>query len=546
MKILAIDIGTAHIKSVIVEARFKGFGFKGFDISLHDITSVPDAWEPTVPSERMLSPGQIAILGEIRNRYGAGVDRIVTNLPFALYSSRFQTFPIKDKRKVNAAIKFAIEDEIPFDLDDCVVSSHLFPTKTKETHVITVFAPVAPLQGFLESIQQVGLSPDCLMTEDAALAAQFQRIKGEKPRCVAVLNLGHRKTGMYFFRESLPVLHRNSMVGGYDVTLAISQRYQIGIAEAELAKTDRGFLAVPGMQLNADQQAFSETIRGALEPVFHDFQQSLMAFTSRYNEPLDAVYICGGTSLLPGLPEYLANRWQKKVLPLQVTQLFPQITIRPQKGLEWLLPIATGLGLSQVSGEGRSLINLRTGKLHGASRGLKLDFQQFVYPAKLALILYVVAMISVIGQSILLKKEREKKDVQLTRVLKSATGVTSASQLDTLKMNPDRLRAKLREKENEHLSKGSGGVASYTIDLIYDLTKGMPAGSVMEVKTFDLTGSKLTLDVESPTQKDAEAASSALAALPALQNAKASPLTPGKGNARRFTLNAVLPMRKGN
>ncbi len=65
MKILAIDIGTAHIKSVIVEARFKGFGFKGFDISLHDITSVPDAWDPSVPSERLLSPGQIAVLGEM-------------------------------------------------------------------------------------------------------------------------------------------------------------------------------------------------------------------------------------------------------------------------------------------------------------------------------------------------------------------------------------------------------------------------------------------------------------------------------------------------
>ncbi len=108
MKILAIDIGTAHIKSVIVEARFKAFGFKGFDISLHDITSVPDAWEPATPGENLLSPGQLATLAEIRNRYGAGVDRIVTNLPFALYSSRFQTFPIKDKRKVAAAVKFTL------------------------------------------------------------------------------------------------------------------------------------------------------------------------------------------------------------------------------------------------------------------------------------------------------------------------------------------------------------------------------------------------------------------------------------------------------
>ncbi|HEY8279043.1 MAG TPA: pilus assembly protein PilM [Bdellovibrionota bacterium] len=545
MKILAIDIGTAHIKSVIVEARFKAFGFKGFDISLHDITSVPDAWEPVFPNERLLSPGQLSTLAEIRSRYAAGVDRIVTNLPYSLYSSRFQTFPLKDKRKVQAAVKFAIEDEIPFDLDDCVMSSQLYPTKAKETHVLTGFAPIPPLKGFLDSLQEIQLSPDCLMMDDAALAAQFLRTKGERPKNVAVLNLGHRKTGMFFFRDSLPVLHRNSMVGGYHVTAAISQRYNIGLAEAELAKTDRGFLAVAGMQLNADQQAFSETIRQALEPVFHDFQQSLMAFSSRYSEPVDAIYLCGGTSLLPGLPEFLAQRWQKRILPLQVTHLFPQISIRPQRGLEWLLPNATAIGLSQVGGEGRSQINLRSGKLYSNSRGLKLDFKQFVYPAKLALILYLVAMTSVIGQTIILRGERAKKDDQLTRAIKNVVGGGSNSFIETLKTNPDRLKAKLREKENEFQAKGAGGGSSATLDLLQDLTKGMPPSATMEVKQFELVGNKLTLKIESPSQGDAERASAALAQLPFLMGAKAGPIEPGKGNRKRFTLTATLPAKRG-
>ena len=55
----------------------------------------------------MLSDGQLATLAEIKQRYGAGVDRIVTNLPFSLYGSRAQSFPIKDKRKVMAAVRFA-------------------------------------------------------------------------------------------------------------------------------------------------------------------------------------------------------------------------------------------------------------------------------------------------------------------------------------------------------------------------------------------------------------------------------------------------------
>ncbi len=547
MKILAIDIGTAHIKSVIVEARFKAFGFKGFDIALHDITSVPDAWEPASPGDQLLSPGQLATLAEIYQRYGAGVDRIVTNLPFALYSSRFQTFPLKDKRKVLSAVKFAIEDEIPFDLEECVVSSHLFPTKVKETHVLTTFAPVPPLQSFLDTLQaHAKLSPDCLMTEDAAFTAQFQRIKGEKPRNVAVLNLGHRKSGMFFFRDGLPVMHRNTMLGGYDVTKAISQRYNIGVAEAELAKTDRGFLAVPGMQVNPDQQAFSDTILAALEPIFHDFQQRLMAYTSRYNEQLQLVYVAGGTALLPGLPEFLSQRWQKKVMPLQITHLFPQISIRPQGPLEWFLPTAAALGISQVSGEARSQINLRSGKLFGGTRGLKLDFKQFVYPAKLALTLYVVAMVSVVGQSFFLQRERNRKDEQLTRAVRSVAGGGSASFIEGLKNSPDRLKAKLREKESEFQNLGAAGGGSSTLDLIYDLSKNMPPNAGMEVKQFELVGNKLTLKVESPTQGDAERAASALTGLPFFQGAKTTPLEAGKGNRKRFTLNTNLVPRKGN
>lgn len=539
MKILAIDIGTAHIKSVIVDTRFKSF-----DISLHDVSSVPDAWEPSSPSDRLLSPGQIATLLEVKNRYGAGVDRIVTNLPYALYGSRFQTFPLKDKRKVQAAVKFAIEDEIPFDVDDCVISSHLYPTKTKETHVLTSFAPIAPLQAFLDSLQQIQLSPDCMISEDAALSAQFLRAKGDKPKTMAVINLGHKKSGMFFFRECLPVFHRTTMVGGYDVTKAISQRYNIGLAEAELAKTDRGFLAAPGMQLNADQQAFSETILAALEPVFHDFQQSLMAFTSRFNEPLQTVYVFGGTSLLPGLPEYLSQRWQKKVIPLHVTHLFPQISIRPQSGLELVLPSATAMGLSQVTGEGRSQINLRTGKLFGTGRGLKLDFKQFVYPAKLALTIYLVAMISVIGQTFFLRSEWNRKDEQLTRVLKPLLGI-SASQLEALKSNPDKLKSRLRDKENEFQAKGSGGGSSGTLELLYDLSKNMPMNAAMEIKNFELVGNKLTLKVESPSQGDADRAASALSSLPFLTGAKTAPIEGGKGSNKRFSLTSILSTRKG-
>ncbi len=537
MKILAIDIGSAHIKSVIVESKFKRF-----DVVLHDITSVPDAWEPISPASQILSPGQLSTLAAIRQRYGDGVNRIVTNLPFSLYSSRFQTFPLKDKRKVHAAVRFAIEDEIPFDAEDCIITSHLYPTKIKETHVLTGYAPVADLERFIEGMTSMGLSPNCLMMEDAALAAQFLRMKNAKPITCAVLNIGHRKTGMYLFKNSLPVLHRNTMVAGYDITEAISTRYSLGMAEAELAKVDRGFLAVPGMQLNPDQVAFSETIRTAMEPIFSDFQQSMLAFTSRFNENLDVIYISGGTSLLPGLAEYLAHRWQKRVLPLEITNLYPNFSIQPQKNVEWLLPQATALGISQVSGEHRSNINFRSGKLHAASQGLQLNYKQFLYPAKLALTLYLVAILSVIGQTFLLRKQHADKNAQLDRALQNVLGRSSTSFLATLKASPSRLRANIEKKVDEFQSKVKGGGNNNgALNLLQDLSKAVPASTVMEIRQMDYSPTRLSLTVESPT---APAASNLLSQLPFLQNPKIGPLENAGGTKKRFTLQATLRAKK--
>jgi general secretion pathway protein L len=539
MKILAIDIGTAHIKTVIVESKFKRF-----DVVLHDVTSVPDAWEPILPGDQLLSPGQISTLAETAQRYAAGVERIVMNLPFSIYSSRFLTFPIKDKRKVQSAVKLAIEDEIPFDLDHCILTSQLYPGKGKETNVLTGFAPTAPLERFIDTLAGIQLSPHALMMEDAALAAMFQRAKADKTKNIAVLNLGHRKSAMYLLRDGLPVLHRNTMVGGYNVTAAIAQKYGIGIAEAELAKIERGFLAVAGMKLTSDQEAFSETIRESLEPVFSDFQQSLMAFSSRFQEQVDTIYICGGTALLPGLSEFLAQRWQKRVTPLEVRQLFPTLSIQPQRGLEWLLATACSIGLSQAGGEGKSTVNFRSGKLHVASRTLKLNISQFIYPAKLALTLYVVAMLSVIGQMFFVGREMEKKEALFTKALQSVLGRVSASYIAGLRANPTKMHQTVAKKLEEFQTQGKGGgSASSSLELIQDLSKVIPKSTTMQIQQFDLLNNKLTLNIDSPTQGDAEKAAAALTTFPQFQSPKASAFET-KGTRRKFSVTTSL-VKKG-
>jgi hypothetical protein len=296
------------------------------------------------------------------------------------------------------------------------------------------------------------------------------------------------------------------------------------------------------MKLTSDQETFSETIRASLEPVFSDFQQSVMAFSSRFNEPLDAIYVCGGTSLLPGLPEYLSQRWSRRVLPFQIRQHFPQVSIQPQKGIDWLLPIACSLGLSQVSGEARSTVNFRSGKLHVASKGLTLNFGQFIYPAKLALTLYLVAMLSVIGQIFLLNQETTRKDAQLNRALQTVLGRVSASFVAGLKASPAKLKQSVGKKIEEAQASVKGGASSpsSTLNLIHELSKAIPKSTVMEIKQYDQLANKLTLNIDTPSQADAEKAISSLSQFPLFQSPKAGAIEASKGSRRKFSLTTSL------
>jgi Tfp pilus assembly PilM family ATPase len=539
LKILALDIGSAYIKTAIFESKFKRF-----DLVLQDITSVPDAWDPPTVSQGGLSNGQMATLADIRQRFGEGVDRIVTNTPLNMYSSRFQTYPFKDRRKVKSAVQFAIEDEVPFSIDDCVVTSHLYPPKGKESSVLTGIATVASLSKLVEGLTSMGLPPDALQLDEAAYGALFAKAKIQSS--FALLDLGHRKSTIFLFRQGLPVLHRSTMVGGYHITLSIAQRYNLGIAEAELAKTERGFVASSAMKdLSADQQAFSECIRSSLEPLLADIQQGLMAFSSRFQEPMPKLFLTGGTSLLSGLKEYLQESFSTEVSQLRPQELLGSGASQETK-TDPFLTLAVGLGTSQLSGESRSELNFRSGPLAATHRSLQLNLAQFLFPARLALGIYIVAMISVIGQTILLNRQVSSKEEILLRSLRSALPGSAPTYLLTLRDSPVRLKSAVEGKvlEAQSLVKG-GGSKGGALDLILSMSTSVTKDKVLEIRKLEYSPKKLQLTVETPNQAQAEQALESLKKLPLWQSPVGGPLEPAKGERKRFSFTATPSVKGG-
>lgn len=524
MKILAVDIGSAQIKSAVFEAKFNRF-----DIIRHDIVEVPGALEslaPGAPVTQSLTPGQATALAKVWTETGGSVDRVVTNIPYNLYACRLLTFPFSDRKKINAAAPFQIEDEVPFDLEKCIVSNQIFPNPGgTETQALVSVAQISDLQNFVTSlVNATAIDPDVLTTTQSSTYAFLERsnqVFGGK--AIAIINLGHRASSINIYKDCVPVLNRTSMVGGLNLTEAIAKQYNIGLAEAELAKLQSGFLAPPGIDQTNEQRAFSDLISLVLEPVFHDFYQALMAYFSRYRERVTQIYVTGGTALLPGTCDYLAARWQLPVHPLKVTSLLPNISIHPTASTDLVLSQAVFLGLSQVEGRSKETQNFRIGALRRQGAGFNINLKAIEQPLKVFAAVYLFALLAMGLQYFLLKNQVAKKDIRRDAAIRRVFGAgIKAAQLYQLKNNPEKIRRDAKAKVDDLRGQLAGAAedpAFSPLSVLKEMSQAIPSSTAVKLQKLDMTPQSMRVRLEADSPANIDKAVAALKSLKAAATA---------------------------
>lgn len=540
MKLLAIDIGSAQIKAALFDSRFNRFEFQQ-----HQIYPLDDFLSDFNPIYGGLTESQVKGLEQIYNLHSSKVDRIVTNIPNNLFTMRVLNFPFSDKKRINASARFQIEDEVPFDLEKCVIATQIFPGENKKSSALTAVAPISKLKSFLETLQnQAGIDADVITSPHSAFCAYFDRqeqVFGGKS--TAIINLGHRKSSIVIFQDAIPVLNRTSMVGGYQITNAIAKSYNITLEEAEAAKRKSGFLAPPGVEQTEEQKIFSDLIAGVLEPVFHDFYQALMAHFSRNNTRVDQIFVSGGSSQMPGVCDYLAARWQIPVHPLNLTSSFEGNTHKLNSGEELVLAESLALGLSQVEGRSKQALNFRTGNLRSnKSMFDSFNLKNLGHPIRLAAIVYVVMIISLSIQSSILGPEVKRLEgLQVTQIKRTLPAAKRSDRIqyrkDTSKLYRDvnRIIKDLKAQIGASASKGEYS----PLNLLRELSEAVPRTVVVEVRKLNLAAANLSLRLESPKETDLNAAIEAIKKVEWITEGKSTPVTRAQ-SAFTTTVNLTL------
>ncbi len=550
MKLLAIDIGSAQVKVCLFDSRFNHFEF-----IQHQVIPLPDALGDFAISRGGLSESQINSLRQVAEIYNGKVDRIVTNVPNNLFTIRVLNFPFSDKKRITQSARFQIEDEVPFDLDKCIIAMQIFSQSSKKTSAMCAVAQTNQLRAFLETIQsQAGLDVDVITSPHSALTSFFKRQKqifGDKS--TAIINLGSRKSSICIFQNSIPVLNRTSMVGGFHISTAIAKNYNITREEAEAAKRKSGFLAPPGVEQTEEQKVFSNLIASVLDPVLHDFHQCLMAHFSRNNARIDQIFITGGTSQTPGICDYLAARWQIPTHPLDISSSFENQSHKLNSSEELVLSESLALGLSQLEGRSKQALNFRQGDLRSKKSVFdSLNLRNLAHPIRLLAIVYVVIIVSLIFQNTFLAPQRKKLQQRLASEIKST--LPSSKRSDRAKYRREMERtgqsASLKRKVNRMINDLKVQIGTsiseeeYSVlNLLRALSESVPRTVVLEIRKLNLATPNLNLELESSSQTDLESAINSIRKLKWISKGPEEPNI--TKNPSGFTARVTYTLEKG-
>ena len=305
--ILGLDTGSHTIKAFEVTQNLRGpqSGRARAHASSDDAADLPEDVKRFVNLEHLAT------------------DQVICSIPGERVSLRRLEFPFRDKKKLTAAVPFAVEGEVPFDLDDVVIDwtmlNRIAPG-SGHCEVLAALTRRSEVESKLSQLQAAGVEPRILEAEGMVLGnlAHVFDLSGNR----LLVDLGHRKTTLCLLANGHAIDARTIPVAGHAITLAIAEARGCSLDEAERIKCSEGARDASGEILPKAKTVIARICREIVRMLESD-QGLLEAQTASKSEDaieerpeVSELTIMGGTSKLAGIADAIYEQISIGVHPL--------------------------------------------------------------------------------------------------------------------------------------------------------------------------------------------------------------------------------------
>lgn len=532
-RVIGIDVGSYSVKVALIERSFRSFAFTEF-------------YERRIQYNELLSPEEsvaIAIQGLVDD-HNLAWDAACVGYPAQRVTSRLLTFPFGSAKKIDQTVQFEIESYIPFPVDEVVVDYVVVWSTKDASRVMVVYVQKKDLVRELTMLGTVNVDPRYVCVEgiDQVNLVNMGMVPPEG--AYAILDAGHEKTTITICRGRRLGYTRAVSLAGRAITAAIAARLGVPPDEAERMKIEMGHLPLAGEEEAADPitREVTAAIKGVMDEFLLHLRQTFFTFHETEDVPVEGVYLCGGTSRMPGFDRYLSDALKLNVTYLNCSD-FHFTRLDRADAHRHVIPQALALALRGTAG-GSPGVNLRSGEF-----AFKGDVEQFGGSVRkvgiVAGLIVLLALINFSAKYYSVSRQIDLMRGEVAQLVQQAIPGTPARAVATPKAAVGLIRS--RETDiADRIAQLRTAMGVSPLDLLKDISAAVPPRTELRLEVVDLNiaGDRVTLSGVVDDFKAVDTVKAAFEKNPLFTNISSGDVAKGVKGEVKFKLSMELAQAK--
>ena len=299
-RIVTLNIGAS--RAVLAEYAVKGKS--GLTLTAYGSADLAGLdWDAEGSAEAVLGPA----LREAAKTAGIKPGPLNLAINGQMVFPRFTKFPTVPADKLEELVRYEVEQEVPFPIDD-IVWDHQFIGATAEgdTSAMIVAAKLDQVTKVTDAVVAAGFNPVVVDVGPMAVLNALKRSYPGLPGGTVVLDIGAKTTSLILV-ENEKIYLRSIPVAGNAITKEIAQAFACTFEEAETLKRERGYVSLGGVTEDADEisDRVSKLVRTSLTRLHAEILRSINFYRSQQGGSApQRMFITGGSAVLPQIDEF--------------------------------------------------------------------------------------------------------------------------------------------------------------------------------------------------------------------------------------------------
>ncbi len=316
--LVGLDIGSSSIKAVELKKTRNGYELVNLGL---DSLSPDTVVEGTIMDALSVSSAIQKIFADNQIQ----TDDVATSVSGHSVIVKKITMVAATDAELAQAIPYEAQQQLSADVSDVNLSYQVLgPSATPNgLDVMLVAAKREKVLNYTQALSQAGKNTAVVDVDAFALQNAFEASYEPPPdRTFALLNIGASITNINIVRSGIPLFTRDVSIGGKRYTEALQKGLDLSFEDAEKLKMGGEVASVRPEMKSVHLRAVSDILLLEIQKTFDFFHQTTSP------EPIDRIYLAGGTARVEGLVDLLENELR---IPVEILDPFRHVAVAEEQ-----------------------------------------------------------------------------------------------------------------------------------------------------------------------------------------------------------------------